>query len=136
MVHAQNRESLDGDDPSEQERYEPETNDIDLYAPHMISQTEISDYNPERRGTPERTLVSAVLRRSLWDLKGSATEAADALDWFFSTGEFEGGDNHIFSVTQVCEHLELDKSELLARIKKMVSSKERFKAFCFNFAAT
>lgn len=64
---------------------------------------------------PERNLLTAVLRRALFDLRnGTAVERTAAKEWFF-----ENGDYSPFSFTWVCTHLDIEPEQLLERIGKL-----------------
>ena len=64
--------------------------------------------------TPERNLLVALLHRALLDYFGSRrSDKDDARDWLFE----ESDERDAFSFSWVCSHLDLDRKEILTRIK-------------------
>ncbi len=75
--------------------------------------------------TPEKHLLTAILRRALFDYaNGAPDEKASAAEWFFA--EEDGG--LIFTFDYVCSHLGFDPQSIRSRLRKMPRLWDRLEA--------
>ena len=74
-----------------------------------------------KTATPERNLLVALLHRALLDYFGSRRiDKDDARVWLFE----ESDEREAFSFSWVCAQLDLDRQEILTRIKRTEITEE------------
>ncbi|MCB0325180.1 MAG: hypothetical protein KDD69_16470 [Bdellovibrionales bacterium] len=70
---------------------------------------------------PERKLLLAVLKRAVLDfLSADQSTRAEASDWIFR----DDGKQQ-FTISWICEQLELDRDQLLKQIKQLSADRQR-----------
>ena len=88
-----------------------------LYTDIELDELGIFDH-PNLTGTPERRLLLAILERALLDYVGNdEREALEAEDWLFS--EVPEPPHAEFSLPWVCEQLDLNLKQVLAKVSEM-----------------